>query len=510
MGDLGHELWFGCFLTPDARQADAVVELARLSDRLGLDVVGIQDHPYQPRFLDTWTLLSLLAAETERIRLLPDVINLPLRPPAVLARAAASLDLLSGGRVELGLGTGAFWDAVVSMGGPRRAPGEAIEALEEAIRVIRALWTPGPPVTLEGAHYRLHQAQPGPIPPHAIGIWLGAYKPRMLRLTGRLADGWIPSLGYAQPAELPDMTRAIDEAAQAAGRDPAAIRRAYNINGRFATTERGYLQGPPPMWIEQLTELALEQGMSVFILGPGADAAGDLRRFAEEVAPGVREAVARARRDGTAPAPPAPETKPPTPVVAAATPRRTGPAPRSAALDEAKRPHVAPTESGPVTAIGRESQETLLQVHEHLRTELAEIREAAAQVATGALDPAAARTLLNRMALRQNYWTLGAFCAQYCRVVSIHHTIEDYQMFPSLRREDKALVPVLDRLHWEHEVIAEQIDRVDRALVAMMNDPARITEVQRAADELGDMLLSHLAYEEDQLLGPLGRLEIVV
>jgi hemerythrin-like domain-containing protein len=196
--------------------------------------------------------------------------------------------------------------------------------------------------------------------------------------------------------------------------------------------------------------------------------------------------------------------------VTAATPRRTGPAPRSAALDEAKRSHLPQTTQAPVTATGRESQETLLQVHEHLRTELAEIRETAAQVAEGSMDPAVARTLLNRMAMRQNYWTLGAFCAQYCRVVGIHHTIEDYQMFPSLRREEQTLGPVLDRLHWEHEVIAEQIDRIDRALVAMMNDPARIVEVQRAADELGDMLLSHLAYEEDQLLGPLGRLDIVV
>src|SRR5690348_944184 len=133
MGDLGHELWFGCFLPPDARQARAVVELARFADRLGLDLVGVQDHPYQPRFLDTWTLLSVLAARTERIRLVPDVINLPLRPPAVLARAAASLDLLSGGRVELGLGSGAFAKAVGSMGGPRREAGEATEALEEAI-----------------------------------------------------------------------------------------------------------------------------------------------------------------------------------------------------------------------------------------------------------------------------------------------------------------------------------------------------------------------------------------
>ena len=514
MGDLGHELWFGFFPVPDARQAKEIVRLARLADGLGLDVVGIQDHPYQSRFLDTWTLLSELAGITERLRLMPDVINLPLRPPAVLARAAASLDVLSGGRLELGLGAGAFFDGVVAMGGPRRTPREAIDALEEAIQVIRALWTPGRAVTLEGEHYHLHGAKPGPFPPHPIGIWLGAYKPRMLRLTGRMADGWIPSMAYAPPVELPKMTRTIDEAALEADRDPAAIRRAYNISGRFSTVETGYLQGPPGLWVEQLTDLALEQGMSVFILAPGADAETDLRRLAEAVAPGVREAVERARAGG-APGRPAAETatERPTPIVTAtapATPTRHEPVPHSAALDEHKRPHVARHADEPVSPAGRQSQETLLQVHEHLRTELAEIREAAAQVAEGAMDPAAARSLLNRMAMRQNYWTLGAFCAQYCRVVSVHHTIEDYQLFPSIRREESELGPVLDQLHAEHEVIAGQIDRLDRALVAMMNDPEKVEDVRGVADDLSDMLLSHFAYEEDELLGALGRLEILV
>ena len=525
MGDLEHELWFGCFLTPSAQQADRVVQLARFADQIGLDLIGIQDHPYQPQFLDTWTLLSALAKETEQIRLMPDVINLPLRPPAVLAKAAASLDILSSGRVELGLGSGAFFDAVVAMGGPRRSPGEAIEALEEAIAVIRALWTPGRAVSFEGKHYRLRGARPGPIPPHPIGIWLGAYKPRMLRLTGRLADGWIPSMGYANPPDLAEMTRTIDEAAVEAGRDPGAVRRAYNINGQFLSAERGYLQGPPRLWVEQLTELATEQGMSVFLLGPGQDAEGDLRRFAEEVAPGVREAVARARTAEVArdllPQPAAESAVETTRSasgaarganVAAATPRRTGPAPQAAALNEEQRPHLAQDAGAeaPVTPTGRQSQETLIQVHEHLRTELRELQEAAAQVAVGAMVPAAARSLLNKMAMRQNYWTLGAFCAQYCRVVSIHHTIEDYQLFPSLRHEDQSLKPVLDQLHWEHEVIAAQIDRIDRALVEMMNDPGKLEQVRRVADELGDMLLSHLAYEEDELLGPLGRLEIIV
>lgn len=113
---------FGIFLVPDADDAEGVLQAATLAEEVGLDVIGIQDHPYQPRYLDTWTLLSYLAARTERVTLLPDVINLPLRQPAVLAKAAASLDRLSGGRVELGVGAGAFWDAVEAMGarGARR------------------------------------------------------------------------------------------------------------------------------------------------------------------------------------------------------------------------------------------------------------------------------------------------------------------------------------------------------------------------------------------------------
>ena len=99
MPDYRQDLQFGVFITPVAAQADAVVELARLADVVGLDIVSFQDHPYQPSFLDTWTLLSVVAAETTNVRVAPNVANVPLRPPALLARAAASLDILSGGRV---------------------------------------------------------------------------------------------------------------------------------------------------------------------------------------------------------------------------------------------------------------------------------------------------------------------------------------------------------------------------------------------------------------------------
>src|SRR3989442_1444521 len=127
MSDFGRDLRFGFFPTPNAN--DPLIETALHVERLGLDYIGIQDHPYQRRFVDTWTLLSMIAARTTRISVFPDVASLPLRPPAVLAKAAASLDVLSGGRVELGLGAGGFWDAIEAYGGPRRSPGEALAAL---------------------------------------------------------------------------------------------------------------------------------------------------------------------------------------------------------------------------------------------------------------------------------------------------------------------------------------------------------------------------------------------
>src|SRR5436309_3035361 len=119
----------GIFLVPDATDAAATVEQIVAADETALDFVAVQDHPYQWRFFDTWTLLAYAAGRTERVRFVPDVLNLPLRPPALVAKAAASLDALTGGRVELGLGAGAFWDGVEAMGGPRRTPKESVDAL---------------------------------------------------------------------------------------------------------------------------------------------------------------------------------------------------------------------------------------------------------------------------------------------------------------------------------------------------------------------------------------------
>ncbi|MBL7500437.1 LLM class flavin-dependent oxidoreductase [Frankia nepalensis] len=303
MPDYGHDLIFGSFVTPTSAPPRHAVELAQASEAAGLDLVTFQDHPYQARFLDTWTLLSAVAASTERVRVAPNVLNLPLRPPAVLARAAASLDLLSGGRLELGLGAGAFWDAIEAMGGRRLTAGQAAEALGEAIDILRGTWDADNPALfrVDGAYYQVHGAKRGPAPAHDIGIWLGAYKPKMLRLTGAKADGWLPSLPYFQGglAEARDSNEIIDEAAATAGRSPAAIRRLLNIGGRFgrAGTGEGFLTGPPAAWVEQLAPLTLELGFSAFILM--ADDPATVQIFGQEVAPALRALVAKERAPAT-------------------------------------------------------------------------------------------------------------------------------------------------------------------------------------------------------------------
>src|SRR5512134_1203704 len=203
-------LKFGYFLIPNADSP--LLQIAQEVERRGLDYVAVQDHPYQRRFVDTWTLLSMIAATTSRIGLFHDVANLPLRPPAVLAKAAASIDLLSGGRFELGLGAGGFWDAIEAYGGPRRTPSASLAALAEAIEVIRKVWSGERNLRFEGQHYRLRGAHSGLLPAHPIEIWLGVTGPRALKLTGQVADGWIPSY-RGNLNKLAEMSARLDEAA---------------------------------------------------------------------------------------------------------------------------------------------------------------------------------------------------------------------------------------------------------------------------------------------------------
>jgi alkanesulfonate monooxygenase SsuD/methylene tetrahydromethanopterin reductase-like flavin-dependent oxidoreductase (luciferase family) len=295
--DYGHELLFGIFVTPTAQPVMHAVNLAITADRAGLDLVTFQDHPYQPAFHDTWTLLSFAASRTQQIHLSGNVLNLPLRQPSVLARSAATLDQLSGGRFELGIGSGAFWDGIVAMGGDRLSPGQAIDALEEGITIIRDIWDTDQPgvATFAGEHYHISGAKRGPKPAHDIGIWIGAYKPKILRLTGRAGDGWLPSLAYLEgglPA-LSEMNRYIDEGAVTAGRDPLEIRRMLNISGQFRQNGGSLLSGPPAQWVEELAEMTFEYGITGFILATDDPYVTEL--FAAEVAPATREIVAKER-----------------------------------------------------------------------------------------------------------------------------------------------------------------------------------------------------------------------
>jgi alkanesulfonate monooxygenase SsuD/methylene tetrahydromethanopterin reductase-like flavin-dependent oxidoreductase (luciferase family) len=293
-------LRFAISVVPLTERLDAIRGQVRAAEEVGLDLVAIQDHPYQHHFLDTFTLIPTLLAETSRISFFTDVANLPLRPPAVLAKAAASLDVISGGRFELGIGAGGIPDVIANFGGPRQTPGESVEALEEAIDVIRLLWSDERSVSFEGNHYRLDDARPGPPPAHPIGIWIGAFRPRMMRLVGRKGDGWVPSLGVLSRDELRAGNRRIDEAAEGAGRDPASIRRIVNLQGLIgegpgpsrSELPVGYLAGeplagPPEWWVETLAGLA-DDGFDTLVLMPVDTDPGQIELLAGEVIPQLR------------------------------------------------------------------------------------------------------------------------------------------------------------------------------------------------------------------------------
>jgi alkanesulfonate monooxygenase SsuD/methylene tetrahydromethanopterin reductase-like flavin-dependent oxidoreductase (luciferase family)/hemerythrin-like domain-containing protein len=515
MGDYGHDLEFGVFIQPAARSADQVVALSVLAEDAGYDLVSYNDHPYSPRALDALALMSFVAARTGRVRLAANVLSLPMRPPAVLAQAVASLDILSHGRAELGIGAGSAWDAIEAMGGRRLDPGDSVEALEEAIQVIRELWDTGVPggATFGGKHYRLAGALRGPAPVHDIGIWVGAFKPRMLRLVGRLADGWWPTAAGLNPGDLTTGNAVIDAAAARAGREPDTIRRLLNL---------GVVDAPARETAAELARLALEDGIGTFIVT--ANDPGAIANFAE-VAPRVREAVERARLRGTGAAPAAEEaaavdSSAPTTAEEAApgltrderlgvTPTQDEPIRLSdrAPWDDSTRPRRDRT--GPevtYTDRGRRASKQLIAVHDMLRSELSDLRHILRQVQAEAIQAEDARAALNEMALRQNDWTLGTFCARYCSVVAQHHGAEDAAMFPHLARREPQLTPVIDRLTEEHLVIHAAIQEVDRALVQHMTRPENHDAIQAAIDYLTDALLSHLAYEEQELLEPLARL----
>ncbi|HEX3899135.1 MAG TPA: hemerythrin domain-containing protein [Mycobacteriales bacterium] len=174
--------------------------------------------------------------------------------------------------------------------------------------------------------------------------------------------------------------------------------------------------------------------------------------------------------------------------------------------DESQRPTVGPSPSAVTySVLGRDVAQHLVDVHDHFRSELNQLLDLLEQLRGGLIGGGQARSFIAGMTIRQNSWTVGAYCASYCRMLTQHHGMEDSAIFPHLRSSEPGLAPVLDRLAEEHLVIHGILESVDAALVGHLLDPTDVSLIDQAADALARTLLSHLAYEESQLLAPLAR-----
>jgi len=291
----------GINIDPGTDDPNDAFERAAIADTHGIDLALIQDHPYIDRFFDTWMLLAMIAARTDRVHLGTNVSPLPLRPPAMLAKAASSVDVLSGGRVELGIGAGGFPQGIAAFGGTMPPTSQIVPAFDEALRVIRGLWESEHGFNFSGDHYNFKGTRFGPTPAHPIRIWVGAAKPRMFRLTGRLADGVLVSNAYVPESQLAEVNQYIDDGATRAGRTPDQIRRGYNLMGAIdlpgSPNKPADLRPSTPLldidgWVEHLVHLYRDCRMDTFIFWPlGERQREQLETFAIEVAPAVRTAL---------------------------------------------------------------------------------------------------------------------------------------------------------------------------------------------------------------------------
>ena len=288
------DVLFGLGLSTSAAPGADPVAGARRAEDLGFNFVSASDHPCgdHPTF-EIWTMLAWIAAATTRIHFGPRVLGVPYRPPPMVAKMAETLDRLSGGRLILGLGGGYSDEEFRAFGLRVPSPGEKIAGLEEAILITRGLWS-RQAFTFEGRHYRTEAADIEPKPSRPIPIWLGTFGDRALAVTGRLADGWIPSHGFAPPGRVPAMRERLFSAARAAGRDPAQITCTYHVQIRVdehARGNRSLVAGPPGAVAEELIGF-MKIGFTAFSLvpqGPGEDE--QTERLAREVIPAVRAAA---------------------------------------------------------------------------------------------------------------------------------------------------------------------------------------------------------------------------
>ncbi len=286
------KLEFGLSISTSAAPGADPLALAVAAEELGFDFVSASDHPCgdHPSY-ETTILLTWIAARTSRIRIATKVLGVPYRPPPMVAKMAESLSRLSGGRLILGLGGGHSEDEFRAFGLGVPSPAQKIQGLAEAISIIKGLWAE-PSFTFAGSRYQTQDAQIEPKPAHSIPIWLGTFGPRGLALTGALADGWIPSLGFAPPDRARVMREQVLAAATQAGRQPEEITCAYQMEVQVGTgtAGQGVVSGPPGAVADQLISF-VRLGFTTLNLSPaGPDAAGQAVLLAREVLPAVRAA----------------------------------------------------------------------------------------------------------------------------------------------------------------------------------------------------------------------------
>jgi probable F420-dependent oxidoreductase len=276
--------------TSAASGADPVA-YARLAEDLGFDYVSASDHPCgsSPSF-ETWTMLTWIAAKTSRIRIATRVLGVPYRNVPMVAKMAETLDRLSHGRLILGLGGGSADEEFRGFGIPVPSPRDKVDGLDEAVQIMRGLWSQ-PRLTFDGRLHRTDRAELEPKPTRRIPIWLGTFGPRALALTGRLADGWIPSLSHASPEEIPAMRDRVLTAAAEAGRDPADVTCAYNIAldiSEHAQPQRGVVAGPPPAIADTLVRLRNLGFTSMNFSFVAPDITAQAERLATDILPALR------------------------------------------------------------------------------------------------------------------------------------------------------------------------------------------------------------------------------
>jgi alkanesulfonate monooxygenase SsuD/methylene tetrahydromethanopterin reductase-like flavin-dependent oxidoreductase (luciferase family) len=277
----------GVGISSSAAGDDDPLAQALEAEALGFDFISASDHPIgEDASYETLTLLTWIAARTNRIGVATRVIGVPFRRPGMIAKSAESLHRLSGGRLILGLG-GGYSDAEIrSLGAPVPSPREKVDGLADAIEIMRGAWT-GDHVTYHGPVHEVDELMIRPTPIRPIPVWLGTYGSRALAVTGRLADGWIPSFGFAGPEQIPAMLARIRDAAEQAGRAPDAVRAIYNVPvdiGGRSSGSGGTVSGPARDVIGRLDEFA-ELGFTGFNLICSPE---QMTAIAAEVLPALR------------------------------------------------------------------------------------------------------------------------------------------------------------------------------------------------------------------------------